>query len=44
MAFGAIARVVMDCKSRDKHGMEFVKTAEFQHFSADVKLKADWWV
>lgn len=27
MAFGAIARVVMDCKSRDKHGVEFVKIA-----------------
>lgn len=27
MAFGAIARVVMDCKSKDKCGVEFVNIA-----------------
>jgi len=27
MAFGAIARIVTDCKSKDKCGVEFVKIA-----------------
>lgn len=27
MAFGAVARVVMDCKRKDKHGVKFVKIA-----------------
>lgn len=27
MAFGAIARIVTDCKSKDRRGVEFVKIA-----------------